>query len=126
MSLVDNVERTPGADQEKQLALLLQGRPRSALSSKGPASVLNDRHQTQSLLGGLGAYQLLSDRNEPRWGLKPLVTEVTRTQCCYAGHRASVSVGIISQAEVLPKGFQTKAPACPSPGLVGWPCRNLL
>lgn len=43
--LIDNVKMTPGADHVKQ------GRPRSALSSKGPAGVFKSRLKTQSLLG---------------------------------------------------------------------------
>lgn len=57
-----------------------EGRPRSALHSKGPASVFNSRLQTQSFLGGFGAAeQLLSDKIKPRRGLDPLVTQVTNT-----------------------------------------------
>lgn len=52
-----------------------EGRPRSALNSKGPGSVFNSRLPTQSLLGGLrAAEQLLSDKIEPRKEPNLLVT----------------------------------------------------
>lgn len=51
----NEVKMSPGADHKEHLARLLQGRPSSALSSKGTASVCNSTVQTQSFLGGLGA-----------------------------------------------------------------------
>lgn len=70
----NEVKITPGAHHKEHLARLLQGRPSSALSSKGPASVCNSTVQTQSFLGGLRATLQLLSAIKPRRGPNPLVT----------------------------------------------------